>query len=166
METDVKTVKLFCDGSVNPQEKIGFGAYFILYENSDIEYLKQNIKIKKFDNTSSTRLELEVLLWALEDESLQDKNITIYTDCQNILTLKHRQEKLQSRNYYSSSNKLFKNHDLYKQFYKKIEKVSCSFIKIKGHQSSFKKEKLDILFSLVDKASRNELRKNIGQLRI
>ena len=56
----IKEIKLFCDGSVNPKTKIGFGAYFIYDENLE----KQNIKIKKFVDTSSTKLELEVLLWA------------------------------------------------------------------------------------------------------
>ncbi len=77
----MNTLKLFCDGSVNPQKKIGFGAYFIYDEN----LTTQNIKLKKFEDTSSTKLELEVLLWALADESVLKNEIIVYTDCQNIL---------------------------------------------------------------------------------
>ena len=40
-------LKLFCDGSVNPQSKIGFGAYFILEdEEKDIEGINNKIKTK------------------------------------------------------------------------------------------------------------------------
>ncbi len=30
--TNTKNIYLFTDGSVNPQKKIGYGAYFTLYE--------------------------------------------------------------------------------------------------------------------------------------
>lgn len=35
-------IKLFCDGSVNPQSKIGFGAYFVYDETLE----DQNIFVK------------------------------------------------------------------------------------------------------------------------
>jgi len=58
-------IYLFTDGSVNPQSKIGFGAYLFLnkLEFFSLE-LEKKIKIQKFVNTSSTKLELETLLWA------------------------------------------------------------------------------------------------------
>jgi len=55
-------IYLFTDGSVNPQSGIGFGTYLLL-EKKDFfcDELERKIKIKKFDNTSSTKLELETL---------------------------------------------------------------------------------------------------------
>ena len=152
------TIKLFCDGSVNPQKKIGFASYFIYKQNDTIELAKDNIKIKKFENTSSTKLELEGLLWALEDCELIGKDIIIYTDCQNILGLEQRREKLESNNYKTSSGKILKNHTLYKHFYEKIDTLHCTFVKVKGHKPSQNKNNIDELFTLVDKASRNALR--------
>ena len=150
-------LNLFCDGSVNPQEKIGFGAYF-LFEEKKNSINEIDIKIKKFINTSSTKLELEVLLWALEDENLLNEEIRIFTDCQNILNLKNRREKLEKNGYYSSNAKLVNNSELYKKFYIVIDKLNCNFVKIKGHKKSSLKDDTDNLFNLVDKASRKALR--------
>ena len=72
----MKKIKLFTDSSVNPQEKIGFGSFLILEEkNISLEEMKKNIKIKRFENTSSTKLELQTFLWALNE--IDDKNIII-----------------------------------------------------------------------------------------
>ncbi len=61
----------------------------------DADKLSSNLKIdtiktKKFENTSSTKLELETLLWALSEINLDNCKIIIYTDCQNIIGLKER----------------------------------------------------------------------------
>lgn len=150
-------MKLFCDGSVNPQIKVGFGAYFILDENIQ----NQNIKTKKFENTSSTKLELEVLLWALKDENIEEKKVQIYTDCQNIFSLLNRREKLERNNFKTSTNKIVKNELLYKEFYSFIDKYEIEFIKVKGHKKSSLKDEIDKAFNLVDKASRSALREFI-----
>lgn len=153
-------IKLFCDGSVNPQKKIGYGAYFVYTEIDTLESTKKKIQIKKFIDTSSTKLELEVLLWALEDIKLLDKEISIYTDCQNILGLENRRKKLELNSYKTSTGKLLKNHILYKVFYEKIDNLSCTFIKVKGHKPSKEKDLIDDLFTLVDRGSRDALRKS------
>jgi len=152
-------LKLFCDGSVNPQSKIGFGAYFILEdEEKDIEGINNKIKTKKFINTSSTKLELEVLLWAFDEECLDGKEVVVFTDCQNILGLEDRREKLQLNEYKTSTGKDIKNADLYKNFYELMDKLDCTFIKVKGHKKKSLKDDIDKLFNLVDKASRKALR--------
>ena len=109
-----------------------------------------NLQTKKFIDTSSTKLELEVLLWALDDTELIGKEIIVYTDCQNILGLESRKEKLESKDYKSSKGKLLNNHELYKEFYKKIDKLNCTFVKVKGHKPSKQKDLIDDLFTLVD----------------
>ena len=93
----MKKIKLFTDSSVNPQEKIGFGAYLLLDdENESFEDFKDNIKIKRFENTSSTKLELQTFLCSLEE--IIDKNVVIevYTDCQNIIGLEDRRKRLET----------------------------------------------------------------------
>lgn len=154
----MNNIKLFCDGSVNPQKKIGYGAYFLYTAIDTLQSAKKKIKTKKFTDTSSTKLELEVLLWALEDIELLNKEISIYTDCQNILGLESRREKLETNNYKSAKGKLFNNHELYKEFYEKIDKLNCTFIKVKGHKPSRDKDSVDDLFTLVDRVSRDTLR--------
>ena len=150
----MKKIKLFTDSSVNPQEKIGFGAYlFVEDENKSLEELKKNINIKKFEDTSSTKLELQTLLWAFEH--IMDKNIIIevYTDCQNIIGLENRKEKLE--------NKHFLNNKLYEEFFEKLKQLNLTFVKVKGHKKNNLKDEIDNIFNLVDKASRSALRKNI-----
>ena len=158
----MKKIKLFTDSSVNPQEKIGFGSFLILEEkNISFEDMKKDIKIKRFEDTSSTKLELQTFLWALDE--INDKNIIIevYTDCQNIIGLPDRREKLEKNNFHSSSARLMNNHELYKEFFEKTDELNLTFIKVKGHKKNSLKDEIDTIFNLVDKASRSALRENM-----
>ena len=158
----MKKIKLFTDSSVNPQEKIGFGAFLFLDEkNISLEEMKKNIIIKRFQNTSSTKLELQTLLWSLKEIKNKDVIIEVYTDCQNIIGLQNRREKLEKNNFHSSSGKLMNNHELYKDFFEKTDKLNLIFIKVKGHKKNSLKDEIDTIFNLVDKASRNALRENM-----
>lgn len=158
----MKNIKLFTDSSVNPQEKIGFGSFLIIEdENLSLENLKKTIKTKKFENTSSTKLELQTLLWALDEIENKNYLIEVYTDCQNIINLKDRREKLEKNEYKSSQGKLINNHELYKLFFEKSDKLDLVFIKVKGHKKNSLKDEIDTIFNLVDKASRNALRNQI-----
>lgn len=96
----MKKIQLFTDSSVNPQKKIGFAAFLLKNSlNTPLEVLQNSIKHKRFENTSSTRLELQSFLWALDEILKEEKDISnifieVYTDCQNIISLKNRKEKL------------------------------------------------------------------------
>ena len=92
----MKKIKLFTDSSVNPQLKIGFAAFLkVTDEKVSLEEIKKDIKIKRFENTSSTKLELQTFLWAIEEINLNTSFlIEVYTDCQNIIGLPNRKEKL------------------------------------------------------------------------
>ena len=152
-------LKLFTDGSVNTKSKIGFGAYLFIYEHYvSIELLKRKVKVKRFEETSSTKLELQTLLWALSEIDLSENKIIVYTDSQNIISLLKRRKRLEENNYSSKKNELIKNHQLYKEFYKIIDSIDCSFVKVCGHKKSNQKDDIDQLFTLVDRASRNALR--------
>ena len=155
-------VSLFTDGSVNPQSGIGFGAYLLVEKKEfSCPQLENKIKIQKFDNTSSTKLELETLLWALDDGNLKNFKIVVYTDCQNIIGLKERRERFEKNNYMISRGVLIKNHELYKEFFKRLDILDCEFIKVKGHKKTSVKDEIDEIFTLVDRATRKALRKTI-----
>ena len=158
----MKKIKLFCDGSCNPQEKIGYGAYLLIEDNNfDLIFLKSKIIFKKFENTSSSKLEIETLLCALNDIDIKDCIIEVYTDCQNIIGLENRREKLEKNNFQTSSGKLIGNYELYKDFFGKLDELNLTFIKVKGHKKNSLKDEIDTIFNLVDKASRNALRENM-----
>ncbi len=154
-------IYLFTDGSVNPQSSIGFGAYLLLDKLDFFSKLEKEVKVKKFTNTSSTRLELETLLWALSDISSKTHKIVIYTDCQNIIGLNDRRDRFEKNKYITGKGKLIKNHELYKDFFKLIDNLDCEFIKVKGHKKSSTKDEVDEIFTLVDRATRNALRNSL-----
>lgn len=145
---------LFTDGSVNTRLKVGYGAYLSFPEGQ--EFSTSHIKLKKFVETSSTKLELQTLLWALSEISAPE--IISYTDSQNIVGLNSRRKRLEENDYCAKNGKLLNNHELYKQFYTLTDTLNITFTQIKGHTPSRKKSHVDMIFSLVDRASRNAVR--------
>ncbi|GAC21147.1 ribonuclease HI [Paraglaciecola arctica] len=156
-------LQVFTDASVNTQLKVGYGAYLVVSaQDTSIDTLKTKVKIKRFEHTSSTKLELQTLLWSLNEiiafNDNSDITLTIYTDSQNIIGLPDRRSRLEQDHYLSGNNKLLNNYALYQEFYRVISKIKCQFVKVVGHQRSSKKDEIDRVFSLVDKASRRALR--------
>lgn len=156
---------IFTDGSVNTQFKFGYGACLVVFDlSASIESLKDTVIVKRFEHTSSTKLELQTLLWALNETiasaSGNDISLTVYTDSQNIIGLSRRRTRLEKNNYFSSKNKRLNNYELYQEFYRLTDKLNCRFVKVTGHQASSKKDGVDKLFGLVDQASRRALRDN------
>ena len=143
MQSNTKkpTLYLFTDGSVNPQKKIGIGAYLLLYDNiSHYSTLsKDDVITKRFDNTSSSKLELESMLWALNKIIKTNSKVIVFTDCQNIIGLKDRRERFEQNNYITNKKILIKNHELYKEFYRLTDKMECDFVKVKGHKKNEEK---------------------------
>ncbi|MEA1956082.1 MAG: RNase H family protein [Campylobacterota bacterium] len=153
---------LFTDGSVNPQSGIGVGAYLLVDETElSSATLEKKIKTKKFENTSSTKLELETLLWAFDELELNDFKTVVYTDCQNIIGLLDRRERLERKNYKNSKNIEIKNSELYKDFFKRLDILDCEFVKVKGHKRASVKDEIDEIFTLVDRMTRKSLREII-----
>lgn len=154
---------LFADGSVNTKLNFGYGAFLAV---SDTEKpagdREQLVRLKRFEDTSSTKLELQTLLWALSELIEFEGKIIFYTDSQNILGLPGRRERLEKNNYYSKQNQKITNWELYQQFFRLIDELDCEFIKIKGHKRTAVKDNIDKLFTLVDRASRNAVRSENG----
>ncbi|CAA6812307.1 MAG: Unknown protein [uncultured Campylobacterales bacterium] len=147
-------ILIFTDGSVDPKSKVGYGAY-IITDNTDIN--SQNVKTKRFEDTSSTKLELQILLYVLSIIKTT-KNITIYTDSQNIVGLQNRRQRFEQNEYYTKAKKLIANHSLYKEFFEFCDVKEFEVIKVIGHQKESLKSDIDKVFSLVDNASRDKLR--------
>ena len=151
---------LFIDGSVDVQSKTGFGACLVVSNPvPSPETLKKQVKVKRFEQTSSTRLEVQTLLWALNEIPLAENRVIIYTDSQNIINLNRRRERLEKNNFYSKNNRQISNSDLYMEFFRMIDMFDYELIKVQGHQPTKHKDEIHRLFTLVDRASRNALRK-------
>ncbi len=150
---------LLTDGSVNTQSKVGYGAYLALSDPGlSLESLRARVKVKRFEHTSSTKLELQTLLWALGDIAPQGSKVTVYTDSQNIMGLPARRARFEQNDYYSKNNRRLNNYELYQEFYRVTDQLDCKLVKVRGHLKSHQKDEIDRLFTLVDRASRNALR--------
>jgi len=149
---------LLTDGSVDSQSKIGYGAYLAVSERGlSLDSLRTRVKVRRFEYTSSTKLELQTLLWALSDIQALGRRVIVYTDSQNIMGLQRRRDRFEQNNYRTKRNKRFNNYKLYQEFYKMIDLLDCELVKVRGHQVSNHKDDIDRLFTLVDRASRNAL---------
>ena len=150
---------LFADGSVNTHSKIGYGAYLAVSERGlPLDSLRPRVKVRRFEHTSSTKLELQTLLWALSDIQALGSRVIVYTDSQNIMGLQGRRDRFEQNDYRSKKNKRLKNYELYQEFYRMTDQLDCEFVKVPGHQAANQKDDMDRLFTLVDKASRKALR--------
>ena len=150
---------LFTDGSVNTKSDIGYGAFLAITDSeTSVSNPEQFVKVKRFEQTSSTKLELQTLLWALSEIFDFKGRITIYTDSQNILGLAGRRERLEKSDFYSKQNRRIANWELYQDFYRLTDKLNIEIQKVSGHKKTNTKDNIDRLFTIVDRASRNALR--------
>ena len=150
---------LFTDGSVDPHSNIGYGAYLVVPEGErSLDVLRTNVKVRRFEHTSSTKLEFQTLLWALSDIEALGCRIIAYTDSQNIMGLQGRRDGLEQNDYRSKKNRRLNNYELYREFYSMTDRLDCKFVKVRGHRVSHQKDDIDRFFTLVDRASRNALR--------
>ncbi len=150
---------LFTDGSVDTNSNIGVGAYlFVTDSETSIDNLSKQVRLKQFENTSSTKLELETLLWALSEIETTNKKIIVYTDSQNTIGLPGRRERFEQNDYRTKKNERIKNYKLYQEFYRITDVLNCEFVKVRGHQKSHQKDNIQKIFTLVDRASRKALR--------
>lgn len=150
---------LFTDGSIDPKLKIGYGAYLTVNESElSIESKRAQVKVKSFEETSSTKLELQTLIWALTEIHGASRKVVVFTDSQNIIGLPGRRNHLEQNDYRSARNVFLNNHELYREFYEITDQFDCEFVKVKGHMPSMRKDDIDRLFTLVDRASRKSLK--------
>ena len=152
---------LLTDGSVDTQSNIGYGAYLAVSERGlSLDSLRTRVKVRRFEHTSSTKLELQTLLWALNDIQASGRKVIVYTDSQNIMGLQGRRDRFEQNDYRSKKNKRLNNYELYQEFYRMTDQLDCEFIKVRGHKVSNQKDDIDRFFTLVDRASRKALRRD------
>ncbi len=152
----MKSLLLFTDGSVHPTSRIGYGAYLAVTDES----ADREVHVKRFEDTSSSQLEIETLLWALR--KTQPQTVTLYTDSQNIIGLPDRRERLKKQEYRSKSGARLNHAELYQEFFTLTDQFNYTLVKVKGHRRAHQKTPIDRLFTLVDRASRQALRAELA----
>jgi ribonuclease HI len=157
----IDAVTLFTDGSVNTRTKIGYGAYLAISDSGlPLDELRKKVKVRRFAPTSSTKLELQTLLWALDDIQISGRPLIVVTDSQNIIGLPSRRDRLEQNTYRAKKNTHLNNYELYQDFFRRLDQLECELIKVQGHQASKHKNDIERLFTLVDRASRKSLRED------
>ena len=116
------------------------------------------MRTRRFEPTSSTKLELQTLLWAIAELQIGDAKVIIHTDSQNIISLPRRRARFEANDFHSKKGVLLENHELYREFFRVIDRMDYEFVQVRGHKSSAQKNEIDEMFTLVDRASRNALR--------
>lgn len=171
----MKNFVLFTDASVDPILKLGIGACLILpasfldapfpgIEKSDITRL---ITMRRFEATSSTKLELETVLWALDEHRKRSKGrLNVYTDSQCIGGLLKRKPGLLCRDFLSRTTNLpLRNSSLYRKFYALHDELAFKVIQVDGHSKTRTRDTVHRIFSIVDLEARRTLKLWMKELR-
>ncbi|MDA9317257.1 hypothetical protein N9Q19_00460 [Puniceicoccaceae bacterium] len=152
---------LFIDASAQPETKDGYGAALLVGPDNHslpLEELSAQIQVFKFTDTSSTRVELETLLRALQDVPTTSRPLTVYTDSQNILSLLDRRSRLETQDFQSQKGKPLNNAALYQSFFDALDRRGFTLVKVKGHKPTSQRDTIDQRFNLVDRAARKACR--------
>jgi ribonuclease HI len=155
-------VFVFTDSSLNPQTHVAYGAYLVIAEpDLDGDALQPRMKLGRFEKTSSTKIELQTLLLALSEIQSPGSRLKVFTDSQNIMGLPDRRDHLERNGFRSKQGALLNNHELYREFYRLIDRLDCEWFKVCGHQPSKQKGDMEQIFALVERASRKALREEV-----
>jgi predicted GIY-YIG superfamily endonuclease len=171
----MKDFALFTDVSVNPVLKLGIGACLVLPASFlDIPFpriekgeLIGRITLRRFEATSSTKLELETVLWALGGHRKRLKGrLNLYTDSQCILGLLKRRPGLLGRDFLSRTTNLpLRNAPLYRRFYALHKELVFKVIQVDGHSKTRARDTAHHIFSIVDREARRALKLWMKELR-
>lgn len=164
---------IYTDASFCHKRRVCVSGFFIFnnFEEHQSGFISTSlVRTVKFEERNNIRGELRGVIYALEalEKTLQKKisaksqkdlAITLYTDCQAVLKLLFRREKLESTHYRSNRKKtVLPNADIYKIFFSIYDRLQPKIIWVKGHSPSKDQNIVEKNFSFIDKAVRKELR--------
>jgi ribonuclease HI len=162
---------LFTDVSLDPLLHEGIGGYLLLPASclslspGDIEpsCISERLALKRFTETSSTRLEVQTVLWALHEcrEELQGQELTLYTDSQCVYGLRERRPALEANAFLSrKTNRPLRNASLYREFFTLADELGLTVVKVAGHTRARSRDTVEGIFSLMDREVRKALRRS------
>jgi len=177
--TRVNRYALFTDVSLNPARKLGFGAYLVI-PSSFLEIPPERIirpefvaqiRLQRFEVASSATLEVQTLLWALEDfqkgsSGSRFGTLEVYSDSQCVTGLLRRRSRLETKGFCSKgTNRTLTNAHLYRKFYEFHDALGFKVIKVAGHTRSCSHDAIHRIFSFVDKEARKTLKLCVKEFR-
>jgi len=168
---------LFTDASLDPRLKVGVGGYLFASEsliNTPSNLIKTpdvegRVVLKNFRDTSSTRLEVQTVLWALEEIDMVSQYVVgsdklrLYTDSQCVAGLLPRRVRLEDSGFHGKrGNRLLQNASLYKRYYSLYDRLEFEVVKVSGHTPSISRNALERFFSIVDQKVRKALKSRLS----
>lgn len=165
---------LFTDVSLDPRRRAGIGGYLL----TDLQYLEQEphligqsdvasrLKTKLFEETSSTKLEVQTVLWALESSvgklaGLAEGGLRIYTDSQCVAGLLRRRDRLEEEDFVARrSGRPLPLAHLYREFYAAYDRLGFQVVKIAGHSRASSHGTVQRVFSYLDRELRKDQRRH------
>jgi len=175
----MKNHSLFTDASLNPGLKAGVGGYLLVPESLiknpshliNLSELEEIMVLRRFENTSSTTLEVQTVLWALEEYCIgptipESGKLQIYSDSQCVEGLLPRRARLESSGFHSrGGHRLLKNASLYATYYEFHDRLKFDVTKVAGHTPSRSRNTVQYIFSFIDKKVRKALKLWVAQLK-
>lgn len=164
-----ETIYLYTDASFSKAHELAVIGYsqFAGSKAHDSEPLeKRLITCEQITERNNIRAEIRAALLALS--SCPDgATVLLYSDCQNIIGLPSRREKLEKQKYISQSKgQVLANADLYIQFYQHLDRLNVELIWVKGHSRIKTRDRIQSIFSVLDKEVREKLRGRLCTLPI
>lgn len=169
---------LFTDVSSNPGLKVGVGGYLVVpgsFINTPLEQIKiseleEMVVLRRFEDTSSSKLEVQTVLWALEEYCIEptisaERKLHIFSDSQCVAGLLLRRARLEGCGFQSKgSTGVLKNAVLYGKYYELYDRLRFDVTKVPGHTRSGSRNSVQRIFSFIDKKVRKALKLWIKQL--
>ncbi|MFT4692345.1 MAG: ribonuclease HI [Limisphaerales bacterium] len=162
---------LFTDGSAHPQRRIGIGAFLrtdATFLETEVERIESatvagQVRTKTFSSTSSTRLEIQTLNWALS-ECEPGESIEVFTDSQCAVGLASRRERLEANDFVSEAGRPLNNGDVYREFYRLSDGLDVRLQKVEGHSDYRYQDSIQRVFHYVDREARRLLKRLLREL--
>ena len=163
---------LFTDISVDPRSRIGVAGCLLLSiefldtppHDIDRGELSGKLLCRRFTDTSSTKLELQAVLWGVELYRTmvpyhERCGLRLYTDSQCVSGLEARRERLEESDYRAArSGRQLANADLYAKLFAAKDELGFEILKVAGHSRSSSHDSVQRIFSIVDRGARRTLK--------
>ena len=170
--TTLQSSALFTDISVDPRKGIGVAGCLLLPmafldtppQDIDRGELSAKLCCRRFTDTSSTKLELQAVLWGVElyRTLVPDQErcgLRLYTDSQCVSGLPSRRERLEVSAYHAArSGRLLANADLYAELFAVKDELGFEIVKVAGHSRASSHDSVQRIFSIVDRGARRTLK--------
>ena len=124
-------IKVFTDGSYEPQIAYGAWAALIVYNN------KEKMLSGTAEQASQHKMELQAVIQSLEYISEyygSDMQVELYTDSEYVENLIHRKEKLIKNDFITKKGNYINHAADIKQFYHLEENLNVTINRVPGHQ--------------------------------